>query len=177
MLPGEMPVALEGRGRHHPAALFILGASFKGAAVIRGPLPVRAQEEPMTDDELVAGFEAATLPSDRFTHTAHVRVAWWYLKHHPLGEALTMFTASLKHFAARHGATGLYHETITVAYVLLIAERLALSSNLSWDAFSAAYPELLARQPSLLERYYDDATLQSRRAKAGFVMPVRVTER
>lgn len=131
----------------------------------------------MTDDELVAAFEAATLPADRFTHAAHVRVAWWYLKHHPVGEALTLFTASLKHFAARHGAIGLYHETITVAYVLLIAERLALSRDLSWDAFSAAHPELLARRPSILDRYYDEATLESPRAKAGFVMPVRVTER
>ena len=128
----------------------------------------------MTDDELVQAFEAAILPADQFPHAAHVQVAWWYLKHYPLGEALTRFTAALKHFAARHGATGLYHETITVAYVLLIAERRATSPHLSWPAFSAAYPELLARRPSLLDRYYDEATLKTSQAREHFVMPVRV---
>jgi hypothetical protein len=128
----------------------------------------------MTDEELVQAFEAATLSADEFTHAAHVRVAWWYLTQYPLGEALTRFTAALRHFAARHGATGLYHETITVAYVLLIAERLAASRDLSWPRFSAAYPDLLARHPSLLDRYYDEATLKSPQARDGFVMPVRV---
>ena len=129
----------------------------------------------MTDDELVQAFEAATLPADQFPHAAHVRVAWWYLKHYPLGEALARFTAALKQFAAHHGATGLYHETITVAYVLLIAERLATSRDLSWTDFSAAHPELLARRPSLLDRYYDEETLKSPRARAQFVMPVRAS--
>ena len=128
----------------------------------------------MTDDELVQAFEAATLPADQFPHAAHVRVAWWYLKRYPLGEALTRFTAALKQFAARHGATGLYHETITVAYVLLIAERLATARDLSWTDFSAAYPELLARRPSILDSYYDEGTLKSARARESFVMPVRV---
>lgn len=131
----------------------------------------------MTDEELVQAFEAAALPAEQFTHAAHVRVAWWYLKRHPLGEALTRFTAALKHFAARHGATGLYHETITVAYVLLIAERLAASRDLSWTAFSAAYPELVARRPSILDGYYDEGTLKSPQARESFVMPVRVPAR
>jgi hypothetical protein len=131
----------------------------------------------MTDDELVDVFEAATLPADQFPHDAHVRVAWWYLKHHPLGEALTRFTAALKHFAAHHGATGLYHETITVAYVLIIAERLAASPDLSWTAFSAAHPDLLARRPSILDSYYDEEALRSPHARKSFVMPVRVPAR
>jgi hypothetical protein len=128
----------------------------------------------MTDEELVQAFEAATLPADQFPHATHVRVAWWYLKRYPLGEALTRFTAALKHFAARHGVTGLYHETITVAYVLLIAERLGTSRGLSWAEFRAAHPELLARRPAILDRYYDPQTLQSPRARHGFVMPDRV---
>lgn len=127
----------------------------------------------MSDEELVDAFEAATLPADHFSHAMHVRVAWCYLRRHPLGEALARFTTALKRFAAHHGATGKYHETVTVAYMLLIAERLAVSRNLSWEEFIAAYPELLARHPSVLERYYDAETLASGRARLGFVMPVR----
>lgn len=125
----------------------------------------------MTDEQLVDAFEAGTLPADQFPHAAHVRVAWWYLNRFPLGEALTRFSTALKAFAATHGVPGLYHETITVAYVLLIAERLDESRGLPWEAFAAAHPELLARRPSLLGRYYADETLTSDRARRAFVMP------
>lgn len=127
----------------------------------------------MTDEELVGAFEAGTLPADRFPHAAHVRVAWWYLSRYPLGEALTRFSAALKAFAATHGVPGLYHETITVAYLLLIAERLDGSRGLTWEGFAGAHPDLLARRPSLLARYYSDETLTSDRARRTFVMPDR----
>jgi hypothetical protein len=130
----------------------------------------------MTDEELVRAFESATLPADHFTHRAHVRVAWWYLTRYPIGESLTRFTTALKRFAARLDKAGLYHETVTIAYVLLIAERLGGSPAASWDDFSAAHPDLLTTRPSILERYYDEATLQSARARSGFVMPTRARE-
>jgi hypothetical protein len=75
----------------------------------------------MQDDELVRAFESAELPAEQFSHAAHVRVAWCYLRRAPLPEALARFIASLQRFAAAHGASGKYHETVTVAYVLLIA--------------------------------------------------------
>ena len=42
----------------------------------------------MTDEALVAAFESAELAGDQFSHTEHVRVAWWYLQRSPLPEAL-----------------------------------------------------------------------------------------
>src|SRR5688500_14849507 len=78
----------------------------------------------MTDDELVQAFEAATLPPDLFSHAAHVRVAWWYLRRYSLPEGLLRFTAALRGFAAANGAPDRYHETVTVGYFLLIADRL-----------------------------------------------------
>jgi hypothetical protein len=41
----------------------------------------------MTDDELIAAFEAATLPAGAFPHREHVRAAWWYARRYPLHEA------------------------------------------------------------------------------------------
>ena len=81
------------------------------------------------DGEFLRAFEDATLPADRFHHSDHVWVAWRYLSDRPLLEALTRFTESLKRFAAAHGATGLYHETITWAYFFLIHERMAAGSE------------------------------------------------
>lgn len=131
----------------------------------------------MTDEQLVALFESTELPADHFTHGNHVRVAWWYLRHAPLPEALARFSAALQRFAAAKGAHGKYHETITVAYVLVIAERLDGARGLSWTEFAAANPDLLARHPSVLASYYSDALLASDRARRAFVMPDRSRKR
>jgi hypothetical protein len=129
----------------------------------------------MTDDELMRAFEAGQVPVGGFHHVQHVRVGWNYLRAHPLPEAIGRFCAGLRHFAQAQGATNLYHETITVAYMLLINERWAESDpSMSWEAFAAAHPELLAWKPSLLDRFYTPDLLGSGRARRVFVMPDRI---
>lgn len=126
----------------------------------------------MTDEELVQAFESVTLAPAAFSHAAHVRVAWWYLQQASLPDALGRFSAGLRRFAAAHGVPGKYHETMTVAWVLLIAERLGPARALPWDAFAERHPELF-ETPSLLTRYYTADILASDRARSGFVMPDR----
>ena len=129
----------------------------------------------MTDEELMRAFEAGQVPDGGFHHAEHVRVAWNYLRAGSLPEALGRFCAGLKHFADAQGATNLYHETITVAYVLLINERWAGSDpSMAWEAFATAPPDLLAWKPSLLDRLYAPETLASARARRVFVMPDRL---
>lgn len=125
----------------------------------------------MTDDELIRAFESAELPGDRFTHETHVRVAWTYLSRHPFAEALGKFDTALRRFADAKGASGKYHATITIAYLLLIAERLDATPGLDWPAFAAGNPDLLSQRPSILERYYTNDVLHSERARRVFVMP------
>ena len=128
----------------------------------------------MTDDELIACFEAGAVPPGGFHHREHVRVAWRYLCREPLGQALERFRAALRHFAEKQGAPGLYHETITTAYVLLIAERVQASGrDGSWESFAAANGDLFAWGPSILDRYYTPTTLASDAARATFVAPDR----
>lgn len=123
-----------------------------------------------TDAAFVQALEACTLPSSRFTHAGHLRAAWWYLRTYSLGDAIDRFRAALQAYAASLGAARKYHETMTVAWLLLIHERLDdTSRTLDWDTFSARHPELFDQ--ALLGRYYDGATLESERARRTFVMP------
>ena len=124
----------------------------------------------MTDEELVAAFEATALPADQFSHESHVRVAWWYLRSAPLPEALLRFATALQRFAAAKGAHGKYHETMTVMWMLIIADRLSAAPGSVWTEFAAANPDLFER-PSVLLRYYREETLASDRARRSFVMP------
>ena len=129
------------------------------------------------DDALVQSFEAGDMPDGGFRHPDHVRVAWWYLLRYPLPQALAIFSEGLRKFAAARGKPEMYHETITIAYVLLISERLdgaGAASTLPWPAFAERHADLLAWNPSILERYYTPDTLWSERARRTFVMPDRL---
>ena len=124
---------------------------------------------------MIRTFERGEAPAGGFHHADHVRVAWWYLRTHPLAEALVRFTTALRAFAKAQGKPDLYHETITVAFMLVIAERLANSDgDASWSEFAARQADLLAWKPSVLDRYYTPETLWSERARRGFVMPDRL---
>ena len=124
----------------------------------------------MTDEELVTAFESTTLPASEFTHENHVRVAWCYLQQEPLLHALTRFSTSLRRFATAHGAAGKYHETITVGYMLIIADRLHRMRTTTWPDFAAANPDLFAN-PSPLTNFYTDTRLASAEARATFQLP------
>lgn len=129
----------------------------------------------MDDQRLIRQFEAGEVPPGGFHHRDHVRVAWWYLRQHPLPDALARFGASLRRFAAAQGKPDLFHETITTAYVLLINERLDTDGGeLSWEEFAERNADLMTWKPSILARYYRDDTLASSRAKRTFVMPDRL---
>lgn len=126
----------------------------------------------LSDAELFAQFEAGGLPAALgFHHADHVRVGWLYVRHFGMPEALARFANALRRFAMQRGAPGLYHETITWAYLLLIAEREAQKPAGSFADFAAANPELLSWQPSVLARYYRPATLDSALARRQFVLP------
>ena len=128
----------------------------------------------MDDESLVRAFEAGEVPDGGFHHAEHVRVAWFYVRHHVLPEAIGRFSAGLRHFAERQNKPGLYHATITVAYVLLINERMAATPDANWTDFARRNPDLLLWRPSILDRYYTPDTLSSPHARQTFVMPDRL---
>jgi hypothetical protein len=130
--------------------------------------------QPMTDDELLSGFENCTLPNEAFHHEEHVRVAFLYLTRHSTLEALERFSKSLRKFAEAHGKSTLYNETVTWAYMLMIRERMARSGVRSWSEFRAANLDLLDRQREILKKYYTAETLQSALAKTTFLFPDRL---
>jgi hypothetical protein len=124
------------------------------------------------DREFLAAFESGAIPNAAFHHREHVRVAWLYLRELPPAAALARFTEGLQRFAAAHGVPGLYHETITWAYLLLIRERMARTEEATdFASFAAAHPDLLTWKPSILDRYYRAETLGSDLARRVFVLP------
>lgn len=129
----------------------------------------------MTGDELIAQFERSATPEASFHHADHVCLAFEYLSRYPALEALGKFSAALQRFATALGKTGLYHETITWAYLFLIRERmLRADQGQTWEEFAAANPDLLTWERGsggILARYYRRETLASATARTTFLLP------
>jgi len=122
-------------------------------------------------NDLLNRFVDTSLPAGEFHHQEHVQVAWMFVRTHGMPAALAEFTGAIKRFADAKGATGLYHETITWAFLLLIADRQARRPAATWQEFEAANADLLVWKPSILNRYYSKELLSSDLARRTFLMP------
>jgi hypothetical protein len=126
----------------------------------------------MTDDEFIARFEDSSIANESFHHPDHVRMAFLFLRRYPAIEALQRFSEGLIKFAAAKGKPGLYHETITWAFLLLIRERMARTGrDQTWSEFAANNADLLNWKENILKTYYTDETLASDLARNTFVLP------
>ena len=129
--------------------------------------------QPLSDQELMDGFESGAVPENGFHHADHVRLAFAYLRKYPMLPALEKVSSALKQFATRHGKTQLYNETITHAYFFLIRERMARSTDIEieWEEFASKNPDLFTWKGGILHRYYQEDTLNSDLARRIFVFP------
>jgi hypothetical protein len=123
----------------------------------------------MSDAEFLAAFEAAAIPRPGWTHEAHVRMAWLYLTRFPPDEALERVRVGIRRLNAVIGSADGYHETITVAFVRVIAARLAPGED--YAAFRDRNPELFDRTLASLLRHYTKERLHSPEARRNFLPP------
>ena len=129
----------------------------------------------MQDEELLSKFEDTSLPLSNFHHEEHVRVAFLYLRRYPLLDVLARFPASLQRYAAAHGKNGLYHQTISWAFLFIVNERTSAAgaAGETWEEFKQRNSDLLQGSKSTLAKYYRDETIASPAAREYFVMPDR----
>lgn len=80
-------------------------------------------------DDLAHRFVALTLPKEAWTHQAHLAVGAWHVHRFGEAEALERLRTGIRRlnesFGGQNTATSGYHETITAAYVRLLAQFLA----------------------------------------------------
>lgn len=118
--------------------------------------------------ELTA-FLQGEVDAAAFRHADHVRTAFELLRRHDFLESAISYTAALKTIAARAGHPGAYHETMTLAFLSLIGERMAGRDHDTFAAFAAANPDLLEK--SLLRRWHGADRLASSVARSTFILP------
>lgn len=123
------------------------------------------------DASLLADFEAGRVDPETFHHRDHVRISYELLGRHPFPEALLHLARGLRRIAAQAGRPEHYHETMTAAFLALIAERRLGRAYEGWDDFAARNPDLLRKE--LLQDWYDPDQLGSQIARQTFILPRR----
>ena len=123
-----------------------------------------------TGQEFVRMFEACELANDNFHHRDHIRLAWIYLERYGELEARGQIARAIRKFAAHHGKSDKYHETITVVWLRLVARAMArVPLDATFDQLTIAAPELLDKRT--IERFYSTAVLASEAARTYWVKP------
>ena len=124
----------------------------------------------MTDDELINGFEAASLSG--FPHADHVRLTILYLARHGRDETERKLFEGLRRFAAAKGVPEKFHVTMTIAWLDLVDDARRRHPEAQDSAsLLIACPELLDRDALL--RFYTSERLLSDEARQRWVPPDR----
>jgi hypothetical protein len=127
-----------------------------------------------TDRDIVAlvkAFEDCTLPKADWTHKEHLTVALFYLHHHERAEAVRNMRLAIQRFNNSKGNVTGYHETITIAWMTLIANFVARTD--SDKSLALLTKELIEEcgHPNYLLRHYTRERLFSDAARHGWLPP------
>lgn len=108
--------------------------------------------------------DAADLP-----HREHVRMAFETLRRHEFAAATLHYSNALRAIATHAGHPEAFNLTITVAFLALIAQRMATGAAEDFAAFARAHPDLFDK--GLLRRWYRPEQLASPLARRTFLLP------
>lgn len=117
---------------------------------------------------LVDRLERCLLGKEEFHHRDHLTVAVVYLYAADLETAMDRMRSSLKRFAAHHGVTGLYHETLTRFWMKQVEQRLDRRDCLSESARKVR--EQL-NDKNLMFEYYSRERIESKEARETWLQP------
>ena len=122
-----------------------------------------------TDCPDLERFVRGEIAAASFPHREHVRMAFEMLRRHDFAETVLHFSRALRSMARQAGKPQAFHQTVTIAFLSLIAERLDGGRWEDFGAFARDNPDLLDK--GMLARWYRPERLASERARRTFLLP------
>jgi hypothetical protein len=123
----------------------------------------------VTDCPELERFVRGEIAAAGFAHREHVRMAFEMLRRHDFAETVLHFSRALRTMAQRAGKPQTFHQTVTIAFLSLIAERLEAGRWNEFADFARDNPDLLEK--GLLARWYRPERLASEPARRTFLLP------
>jgi hypothetical protein len=114
-------------------------------------------------------FVRGEVDAANFPHHEHVRMAFEMLRRHDFAETALHYSRALRAMTTRAGKPQAFNQTVTIAFLSLVAERLERGHPADFAAFQRDNPELLQR--NALARWYRPERLASAAARRTFLLP------
>lgn len=125
----------------------------------------------LPDQAFIEQFENQTLAPEHFNHYGHLRLAWLYLQHHPLQQAIEKVTSGISAYASSLGAKDKFQHTLTEAIVRIMALRMKPGNTETLEAYLVQNRDLLNDIGAVVGAYYSPELLNSKQARTEFVSP------
>jgi hypothetical protein len=123
----------------------------------------------LSEAELADQMERCVYPNASFHHPDHLRLAWHYLRT-LRGSAAGRMRQTIRSFAVSLSHPEKYHDTVTIAWMRLVAAALDCTPQLDeFEPFLSGHSWLLDRDALLA--FYSRDLLFSEPARAGWVEP------
>ncbi|HET7758091.1 MAG TPA: hypothetical protein VFK87_12620 [Steroidobacteraceae bacterium] len=104
-----------------------------------------------------------------FTHREHVRMAFELLRRRDFPESLLEYSRALRVMLEKAGRPEAFNQTVTVAFLSLISERMQGQDWCDFETFARGNPDLLGK--AILARWYRPQRLACEAARRTFVLP------
>ena len=104
-----------------------------------------------------------------FPHREHVRMAFEMLRRHDFAESVWLFSRALRAMTARAGKPQAFNQTITVAFLGLVAERMESPPAADFAVFERDHPDVFDKHA--LARWYPRERLAADLTRRIFVLP------
>src|SRR5215470_16767630 len=114
-------------------------------------------------------FVRGEIDATDFPHREHVRMAFEMLRRHDFAESVWLFSRALRVMTARAGKPQAFNQTVTIAFLALIAERMESGAWTDFAAFERDQPELFDK--AVLARWYPRERLAGDVTRRIFVLP------
>src|SRR4051794_1671358 len=101
-------------------------------------MPLVVASVGLSDNTFLSALNRCDLPLSMFRHGDHLRFAWLALHSHGFHESVNIVREGIRRFATHHGVAHIYHETVTTAWVHLLASHMSKALGNSLQSTNAS---------------------------------------
>ncbi|XP_022092312.1 uncharacterized protein LOC110980197 [Acanthaster planci] len=161
-------------GDHHVWYGEVLDTSMDTGTEARQPLLYFASSfRSIGDEAFMKAFEDTTLLFEDWSHEAHLRMAWNYIKMHGKENAKPLIRNGIKKYNAQHKdqVKRGYHETVTMLFIHLVADAINQCEDMdvTFEEFITHHSHLT--DSNLISQYYSKELISSPSARLRFELP------
>ncbi|WP_109300353.1 hypothetical protein [Aquimarina sp. AU474] len=125
----------------------------------------------LSDYEFETQFKKGSLSPSLFSHEAHLRLAWIYLKKYDQTKACDAISSQILNFATVNGDPDKFNKTVTVAAIKIVYNFLQKSKSSTFQDFIEEFPKLKFNFKELISCHYGFDIFSSTIGKQKFVEP------